>query len=110
MSRELIGGRDGELSTLVVEPIYVSCIDKPPTLAQHQQRRDEKDELHEARLNTLRVEMVVRSANDAVETLQRYAAVVEPYGTRTKPPSWFRRKYIRWSYKLKEIIKIIREH
>lgn len=109
MSRELIGGSDGAMSTLIIDPSYVSCIDKPPSLESHQRRRDEEDEAHDARLNTLRAEMATRSANDAVETLQRYAAELEPFGTRTKPASWFRRKYIRWTYKLHEIIKIIRE-
>lgn len=121
MSRELIGGPDGAMSTLIIDSSYVSCIDKPPSLESHQKRRDEQDKASEQRrlelvkqetaqqLETLATDVLHRNSNQAVETLQRYAAELEPFGTRTKPPSWFSRKYIRWSYKLVEIVKIIKE-
>lgn len=95
MSKEFIG-----------DHLHVNCIDRPPTLEHHQQRQDQ---CKTDQLERLTAQASIRNANNAVETLQHYAAELEPFGTRTKPPSWFRRKYIRWSYKLQEIIKIIRE-
>lgn len=110
MSRELIGGPDGALSTLIIDPSYESCIDKAPTLESHQLRRDERDEvIKQRRLETLTADTLHRNSNQAVETLQRYAAELEPFGTRTMPPPWYKRLYHRWVYKFKEIVKIIKE-
>ena len=104
MAKELIGGRDGSLSEL-----QVSCIDQPPTLEHHQKRQDQSRDEAEVRRKQLVKETNERNNNQAVVTLLSYAAELEPYGTRTKPPSWLRRIYIRWTCKLQQIIEIIKE-
>lgn len=110
MSRELIGGPDGALSTLIIDPSYVSCIDKAPTLESHQTRRNEQDAATEQRrLELVAQETSERVNNEAVKIIQRYAAELEPFGTRTMPPPWYKRLYWRWAYKFKEIVKIIKE-
>lgn len=50
-----------------------------------------------------------RIANRAVTTLVGYANTLAEYGPLTLPPPWYKRIYWRWSYKLREIIKIIKE-
>ena len=50
-----------------------------------------------------------RIANNAVETLVGYATTLAEYGPLTLPPPWYKRIFWRWSYKLKEIVKIIKE-
>lgn len=103
------------------DPNCVSCIDKPPSLESHQKRRVEQDELNERhrlelvkqeteqQLESLTTDTLRRNNNQAVEALLQYAAELEPYGTRTMPPPWYKRLYWRWSCKLKEIIKIVKE-
>lgn len=116
MSREFLGdslhvGKLGKtLPQVEIDPSYVSCIDKAPTLESHQTRRNEQDAATEQRrLELVAQETSERVNNEAVEIIQRYAAELEPFGTRTMPPPWYKRLYWRWAYKFKEIVKIIKE-
>lgn len=49
------------------------------------------------------------SGDSAVLAIMRYAAELEPHGQRTAPPPWYKRKWWRFTYKLKAIIEIIKE-
>ncbi len=101
-----------------------SCIDVPPTLEQHQQRRDENDIAqarnaakinaqfqHPKPLEQLKEETAVRVTNEGVISLLSWIKKVEAIRSDKPvlPMAPLRRLYYRWKFKLQQIIEVIKE-
>lgn len=94
---------------LIIDTGYVSCIDKRPTLESHQHRHDENDAAHTVYAEKVAREFETRNANEAVVQLVRMHEALQEFGPPTLPMPKYKRVFWRWVYKLKEIVKIIRE-
>lgn len=61
-------------------------------------------------LDELRENANKRVSNNAANTLLGYIQKLEAeYGPLVKPMPWYKRLYHRWVYKLKAIVKVIKE-
>jgi hypothetical protein len=61
-------------------------------------------------IHELSAKMVARNSNEAVTCLIGFASRLEAeYGPLESPMPWWKRKFYRWTYKLKAIIEVIKE-